>query len=59
MPATLLIRSLSFVSFCFECLAVGFDLSWFLEVVVDSVVPGLAPASQIVRWSGRTSSPVV
>ena len=59
MPATLLIHSLSFVGFCFECPEVGFDVSWFLAIVADSVVPGLAPASLIVRWSGRTSSPVV
>ena len=34
-------------------------MSWFLAVVADSVVLGLAPASLIVRRSGRTSSPVV
>ena len=34
-------------------------MSRFLAVVANSVVPGLAPASLIVRWSGRTSSPVV
>ena len=49
MPATLLICSLSFVGFCFECPIVGFDVSWFLAVVANSVVPGLAPASLIVR----------
>ena len=41
------------------CPIVGFDVSRFLAVVADSVVSGLAPASLIVRWSGRTSSPVV
>ena len=56
MSATLLIRSLSFVGFFFECPAVGFDVSQFLAVVADSVVPGLASASLIVRRSGRTSS---
>ena len=59
MLATLLIRSLRFVGFCFECPAVAFDVSRFLTVVADSVVPGLAPASLLVRRSGRTSSSVV
>ena len=59
MPATPLIRSLSFVGFCFECLEVGFDESRFLVVVADLVIPGLAPASLIVRRSGRTSALVV
>ena len=54
-----LIRSMSFVILGFECPAVGFDVSRFLAVVANSVVPGLAPASLIVRWSGRISSPVV
>ena len=59
MPATLLLLSLSFVGFGFEYLTVGFDVSRFLAEVADSVVSGLAPASLIVRRSGRTSSPVV
>ena len=59
MPATLLIRSLSFVGFCFECAEVKFDVSRFLAIVADSVVSGLAPASLIVRRSGITSSPIV
>ena len=59
MLATLLILSLSFVGFCFECPVVGFDVSRFLAIVADSVVPGLAPASLIVWRSGRTSSLVV
>ena len=59
MSATPLIRILSFVGFFFECPAVGFDMSWFLTVVADSVVPGLAPVSLILRRSGGTSSPVV
>ena len=59
MPAILLICSLSFVGFFFECPVVVFDVSRYLAVVADSVVPGLVPASLIVRRSGRTSSPVV
>ena len=59
MPVTPLISSLSFVGLGFECPAVGFDVSRFLAVVADSVVPGLTPASLIVRRSGITSSPVV
>ena len=59
MPTTLLIRSLSFVSFGFECAAIDFDVSRFLAIIVGSVIPGLAPASLICRWSGRTSSSVV
>ena len=59
MSVTSLINSLSFVSFCFEYPTVGFDVSRFLAVVADSVVPELAPASLIVRRSGRTSSLVV
>ena len=58
MPATLLIRSLSFVGFGFECAAIGFDVSRFLAIIAGSVVPGLAPASLIFRQSGRTSSSV-
>ena len=45
MPATLLIRSLSFVGFGFECAAISFDMSRLLAIVASSVVPGLAPAS--------------
>ena len=56
MPATLLIR---FIVFGFECAVIGFDVSGFLAIVADTVVPGLAPASLICRWSGRTSSAVV
>ena len=59
MPVTPLISSLRFFGLIFECPAVGFDVSRFLAVVADSVVPELAPVSLIVRWSGRTSSPVV
>ena len=59
MPATLLIRSLSFVVFCFECAEIGFDVSQFLAVNAGSIVPGLAPALLICRRSGRTSSSVV
>ena len=44
MPVTLLIRSLSFVGFGFESAAIGFDVSWFLAIVADSIVPGLSPA---------------
>ena len=40
MSATLLIRSLSFVGFLFESVVVGFDVSQFLAIVADSVVPG-------------------
>ena len=34
-------------------------MSRFLAEDADSVVPGLAPASLIIRRSGRTSTPVV
>ena len=59
MSVTPLISSLSFVLFLLECPVVGFDVSRFLAVIADSVVPGLASASLIVLRSGRTSSPVV
>ena len=59
MLATLLVHSLSFVGFCFQCTIVDFDVSRFLAIVADSVVPGLAPTLLIVRRSGRTSSLVV
>ena len=59
MPVTPLISSLSFFVLVFECPTVGFDVSRFLAVVADSVVPGLAPASLIYRRSGKTSSPIV
>ena len=36
MPTTLLIRSLSFFVFGFECTAIGFDVSRFLAIMVDS-----------------------
>ena len=59
MPATLLIRSLSFDGFGFECAAIGFDVSRTLAIVADSVILELAPDSLICQWSGRTSSPIV
>ena len=59
MPDTLLIRSLSFVVFDFECAVIGFDVSRFFAIIADSVVPRLAPASLIYWRSGRTSSLVV
>ena len=59
MPITPLISSLRFVGLGLEYPTVSLDVSRFLAVVADSVVPGLAPALLIVRRSGRTSSPVV
>ena len=52
----------SVVSKTFDSIGFSMDSifrSRFLAVVADSVVPSLAPASLIVRRSGRTSSPVV
>ena len=37
MLASLLIRSLSFVVFGFECAAIGFDVSGFLAIIAGSV----------------------
>ena len=59
MLVTPLISSLSFVGLGPEYPTIGLNVSRFLAVVADSVVPGLASASLIVRRSGRTSSPVV
>ena len=59
MPTTLLIRSLSFFGFGFECATIRFDASRSLAIIACSVVPGLALASLICRLSGRTSSSVV
>ena len=58
MSVTLQIRSLSLVNFFFDCVEVGFDVSQFLAIVVDSVVPGLAPASLIVRrcWTSPATN---
>ena len=44
MLATLLIHSLSFVGFGFECATIGFYVSWFLAIIAGSVVSRLAPA---------------
>ena len=56
MLASLRICSHSFIVRGFECAAIGFDVSTFLAIIVDLIVPGLAPASLICRRSGRTSS---
>ena len=57
MQATLLIRSLSFVGFCFECPIVGFDVSRFLAVVADSVAELAQSDSDNLRdrtgWSSQ------
>ena len=49
MSATLLLGSLSLIVFGLECTTIGFDVSGFLAVVADSIIPGLAPTSLIVR----------
>ena len=56
---TLLIHSLSFVIFGFECAAIGFGVSGFLAIIADSDVLRLAPTSLICRRLRRTSSSIV
>ena len=53
-----MISSLSFIILGFENAAIGLDMSWFLTIVANSIIPGLAPASLIAQRSGRTSSNV-
>ena len=59
MPATLLIGSLSLIIFGFECTTIGFDVSRFLAVIADSIIPRLAPTSCVVRPSRRTFASTV
>ena len=55
MPATLLIHSLSFIVFVFECLTISFDVFGFLAIIADSIVSRFAPTSLVIWPSWRTS----
>ena len=54
MSAALDFNCLSLFVSGIEGATIGFDMSGFRAIVACSIIPGLAPASLICQWSGRT-----